>query len=91
MDAGVTLFESVHRKPSLEQWFLETAGVRDNTLILVLSDNGASQEGGPLGFVNAMGPYNFRPEPLSVTPLPRVRPYSAERLSPTTKMVFGAE
>ena len=36
--------------------FLEQAGVRDNTLILVLSDNGASQEGGPLGFVNAMGP-----------------------------------
>ncbi|MCD9126141.1 ATP-binding cassette domain-containing protein [Luteimonas fraxinea] len=27
VDAGVTLFESVHRKPSLEQWFLETAGV----------------------------------------------------------------
>jgi arylsulfatase A-like enzyme len=45
--------------------FLETAGVRDNTLILVLSDNGASQEGGPFGFVNAMGPYNFRPEPLA--------------------------
>jgi len=44
--------------------FLETAGVRDNTLIVVLSDNGASQEGGPLGFVNAMGPYNFRPEPI---------------------------
>ena len=44
--------------------FLETAGIRDNTLILVLSDNGASQEGGPLGFVNAMGPYNFRPEPI---------------------------
>ncbi len=45
--------------------FLETAGVRDNTLILVLSDNGASQEGGPFGFVNAMGPYNFRPEPIA--------------------------
>jgi arylsulfatase A-like enzyme len=44
--------------------FLDRAGVRDNTLILVLSDNGASQEGGPLGFVNAMGPYNFRPEPI---------------------------
>jgi arylsulfatase A-like enzyme len=44
--------------------FLDRAGVRDNTLVLVLSDNGASQEGGPLGFVNAMGPYNFRPEPI---------------------------
>jgi arylsulfatase len=44
--------------------FLETANVMDNTLVLVLSDNGASQEGGPLGFINAMGPYNFRPEPM---------------------------
>jgi hypothetical protein len=31
----------------------------------VLSDNGASQEGGPLGFVNAMGPFNFKPEPMA--------------------------
>ena len=45
--------------------FLEDAGVRDDTLILVLSDNGASQEGGPNGFVNAMGPYNGKPEPLA--------------------------
>jgi len=30
----------------------------------VLSDNGASQEGGPLGFINAMGPFNFRPEAI---------------------------
>jgi arylsulfatase len=41
--------------------FLEEAGVRDNTLIIVMSDNGASQEGGPLGFINAMGPFNFAP------------------------------
>ena len=45
--------------------FLETSGQLDNTLVLVLSDNGASQEGGPLGMVNAMGPYNFRPESLA--------------------------
>ena len=38
--------------------FLELAAQLDNTLVLVLSDNGASQEGGPLGFINAMGPYN---------------------------------
>ena len=44
--------------------FLDTAGLSDDTLILVLSDNGASQEGGPLGMVNAMGPYNFKPEPI---------------------------
>jgi len=36
----------------------------DNTVIMVLSDNGASQEGGPLGFVNAMGPYNGLPESM---------------------------
>jgi arylsulfatase A-like enzyme len=44
--------------------FLEEAGVKDDTLILVLSDNGASQEGGPLGMVNAMGPYNLKFEPI---------------------------
>jgi len=43
---------------------LEASGQLDNTLVLVLSDNGASQEGGPLGFVNAMGPYNGIPEPM---------------------------
>ncbi|WP_339038927.1 arylsulfatase [Bradyrhizobium symbiodeficiens] len=45
--------------------FLDTAGIRDNTVIIVMSDNGASQEGGPLGFVNAMGPFNFKPEPIA--------------------------
>ena len=44
--------------------YLDVSGQADNTLVLVLSDNGASQEGGPLGMVNAMGPYNFKPEPL---------------------------
>jgi arylsulfatase len=45
--------------------WLEQAGQLDNTMVLVLSDNGASQEGGPLGMVNAMGPYNFKPEPMA--------------------------
>ena len=45
--------------------FLDEAGLRDNTLILVMCDNGASQEGGPLGMVNAMGPYNGMPEPIA--------------------------
>ena len=38
--------------------FLERTGQLDNTMVLVLSDNGASQEGGPHGFVNALGPFN---------------------------------
>src|SRR5579871_3053894 len=44
--------------------FLDKAGIREDTLVIVMSDNGASQEGGPLGFINAMGPFNFRPEPM---------------------------
>jgi len=44
--------------------FLDTAGLTDDTLILVMSDNGASQEGLGYGFVNAMGPYNMRPETI---------------------------
>lgn len=45
--------------------FLQGSGMADDTLVLVLSDNGASQEGGPLGFVNAMGPYNLKPEDMA--------------------------
>lgn len=48
----------------LVNW-LEASGQLDNTLIMVLSDNGASQEGGPQGFVNAMGPYNGQAERMS--------------------------
>ncbi|MGC8532529.1 MAG: arylsulfatase [Acidiphilium sp.] len=44
--------------------FLAQSGLAEDTIILVLSDNGASQEGGPLGMVNAMGPYNFQAETL---------------------------
>ncbi len=42
---------------------LRCSGQLDNTIVLLLSDNGASQEGGPFGFVNAMGPYNQVAEP----------------------------
>ncbi len=45
--------------------FLEASGMQDDTLVLVLSDNGASQEGGVAGFVNAMGPYNLRREDMA--------------------------
>ncbi|MGA9279129.1 arylsulfatase [Ilumatobacter sp.] len=43
---------------------LERTGQLDDTIVMVLSDNGASQEGGPLGFVNAMAPFNMVPEPV---------------------------
>lgn len=45
--------------------FLERTGMRDDTLVLVLSDNGGSQEGGPLGGVNLLGPRNLREEPMA--------------------------
>jgi arylsulfatase len=44
--------------------FLEELGELDNTLIMVLSDNGASAEGGPTGSVNENKFFNFVPESL---------------------------
>ncbi len=44
--------------------FLEEIGERDNTLIMVISDNGASAEGGPTGSVNENKFFNFVPDDL---------------------------
>src|SRR5215212_526300 len=44
--------------------FLREIGEFDNTLIMVLSDNGASAEGGPTGSVNENQFFNFVPESL---------------------------
>ncbi len=41
--------------------FLESIEIMDNTLIILLSDNGASQEGGPHGTVNETRTYNQIP------------------------------
>ncbi|MDQ7823682.1 MAG: arylsulfatase [Candidatus Eremiobacteraeota bacterium] len=38
--------------------FLEDIGEKDNTLVIVISDNGASSEGGPVGSVNEMFFFN---------------------------------
>ena len=38
---------------------LETLGRLDNTLFILLSDNGASQEGGPFGVMHEMKYFNF--------------------------------
>ena len=45
--------------------FIERTGQLDDTAIIVMSDNGASQEGGPSGFVNAMGPFNLVAEDVA--------------------------
>jgi arylsulfatase len=41
--------------------FLADMGELDNTLVMVLSDNGASSEGGPVGSTNDNRPWNFVP------------------------------
>ena len=42
--------------------FLETEGVLDDTLVILLSDNGASGEGGPNGLASEMSFFNIAPE-----------------------------
>jgi arylsulfatase A-like enzyme len=44
--------------------FLENLGELDDTLIMVLSDNGASSEGGPTGSINENKFFNFVPDSL---------------------------
>ncbi|HEY6307016.1 MAG TPA: arylsulfatase [Candidatus Angelobacter sp.] len=44
--------------------FLERLGELDNTLVMVISDNGASAEGGPTGSVNESKFFNNVPESL---------------------------
>ena len=44
--------------------FLRTLGKLDNTLIMVISDNGASAEGGPTGTTNEAQFFNNAPESL---------------------------
>ena len=47
--------------------FLKETGEFDNTLIMVVSDNGASAEGGPAGTSNELQFFNNAPEPLEET------------------------
>jgi len=44
--------------------FIGSLGEADNTLVLVMSDNGASAEGGPRGSFNELFFFNFAPESL---------------------------
>jgi len=45
--------------------FLKEAGEFDNTLIVLVSDNGASSEGGPTGTTNELQFFNNAPEPFA--------------------------
>ena len=42
--------------------FLEELGELDNTILILLSDNGASQEGGPTGVMDEFKYFNLVPE-----------------------------
>lgn len=44
--------------------FLESLGELDNTLVMLISDNGASAEGGPTGSINENKFFNFVPDSL---------------------------
>lgn len=44
--------------------FLRAEGVLDNTIVMVISDNGASAEGGPTGTTNEAQFFNNAPEPM---------------------------
>jgi arylsulfatase len=44
--------------------FLDEMGLRDNTVIMVCSDNGASQEGGPYGVMDEFSTFNQFPEDI---------------------------
>ncbi len=60
--AGFVSFTDHHFGRILE--FLKEIGELDNTLILVVSDNGASSEGGPVGSLNEMFFFNNVKESL---------------------------
>jgi arylsulfatase len=44
--------------------FIDSLGELDNTVVLVMSDNGASAEGGPRGSFNELYFFNFEPESM---------------------------
>lgn len=41
---------------------LDRTGIADDTLVMLLSDNGASAEGGPVGMISEMSFFNMTPE-----------------------------
>ena len=47
--------------------FLEASGELDNTIVILLSDNGASAEGGPNGTFNENFLFNGMPHDLATT------------------------
>ena len=78
--AGFLSFTDHHFGRVLD--FLEEIGELDNTLVMVVSDNGASSEGGPLGSVNEMFFFNNMAETPRGEPGPDRRAGRAHGLQP---------
>ena len=68
--------------------YLEETGQRENTLVIVVSDNGASGEGGPNGSVNEMKFANGIPDDIDGQPA-RCSTSSAARRPTTTTRTAG--
>ena len=62
--------------------FLEEIGELDNTLFLLISDNGASSEGGPVGSLNEMMFFNNVPESIDEEPRAHRRARRSQCLQP---------
>lgn len=60
--------------------FLRETGDFDNTLICVVSDNGASSEGGPTGSLNDVGPWNQAPRATVAQALARLDEIGGPRI-----------
>ena len=61
---------------------LDAHGELDNTIVLIMSDNGASAEGGPKGSFNENYFFNMVPESLEENLAPHRRPRRAARPQP---------
>jgi arylsulfatase len=62
MEAFAAMLEHTDHQLGRLVDFLERRGLLDDTLLVVLSDNGASREGGPLGVFDEFSFFNGRPE-----------------------------
>ena len=62
--------------------FLESSGELDNTIIVVVSDNGASGEGGPNGTFNEWRFFNGAPTPTELTLAAHRRARQPDELQP---------
>ena len=81
-DGGLRRLPRAHRPPHrpADRLPRRASGELDNTLIMLISDNGASSEGGPTGSTNENKFFNNVPEDLKAEPRRARRPRGAQVL-----------